>query len=232
MKMIKFMAFLMFGGLFLASCSKDEEIDPTITIDFEGEYWNKLIDKEQYGGDLIYSETPYKWTDAASTLSSEVVKADWSAWGSGFGWDYGFAISNYVKPDASSYQEQMSVSKAQGNFAVAYNDNSTLTFADDKEHEIVSIDLSPVAYAYNLMKKACGPGYSFQVILTFEQADGKKIQSKIDIAKDEVVQEGFLKYLFGVKAKSIVFTFDGSDKGEWGLNTPKYIAIDNIVVKP
>lgn len=230
MKMIKFMASLMFGGLFLASCSKDEEIDPTITIDFEGEYWNKLIDKEQYGGKLIYSADEYKWTDAASTLSSEVVKEDWGEYG--IGWKHGFAISNYVNPDAKDFNEQLSVRKAQGNFAVAFDNNSTLTFADGKEHEIVSIDLSPVAYAYNLMKKACGPDYSFQVILTFEQADGKKIQSKIDIAKDEVVQEGFLKYLFGVKAKSIVFTFDGSDKGEWGLNTPKYIAIDNIVVKP
>lgn len=230
MKMIKFMAFLMFGGLFLASCSKDEEIAPTITIDFEGEYWNKLIDKEQYGGKLIYSADEYKWTDAATTLSSEIVKEDWGEYG--IGWKHGFAISNYVNPDAKDFNEQLSVRKAQGNFAVAFDNNSTLTFADGKEHEIVSIDLSPVAYAYNLMKKACGPDYSFQVILTFEQADGKKIQSKIDIAKDEVVQEGFLKYLFGVKAKSIVFTFDGSDKGEWGLNTPKYIAIDNIVVKP
>lgn len=200
-------------------------------VDFEGEYWNKLIDKKQYGGELIYSADAYKWTDAATTLSSEVVKADWSAWGSGFGWDYGFAISNYVKADAASYQEQLSVSKANGNFAVAYNDNSTLTFTDGLDHEIVSIDIAPVAYAYNLMKKACGKGYSFQVILNFVKADGSKKEVKLDIAKDDLVQEGFLTYTFNQKAKSVVFTFDGSDKGDWGLNTPKYVAIDNIVIK-
>lgn len=81
--MIKFMAFLMFGGLFLASCSKDEEIDPTFTVDFEGEYWNKLIDNKQYGGKLIYSADAYKWTDAATTLSSEIAKADWGTYGYG-----------------------------------------------------------------------------------------------------------------------------------------------------
>lgn len=229
MKMIKFMAFLMFGGLFLASCSKDEEIDPTFTVDFEGEYWNKLIDNKQYGGKLIYSADAYKWTDAATTLSSEIAKADWGTYG--YGWAHGFAISNYVNPDAKDFNEQLSVRKAQGNFAVAFDNNSTLTFADGKDHEIVSMDIAPVAYAYNLMKKACGKGYSFQVILNFEQADGSKKEVKLDIAKDDLVQEGFLTYTFNQKAKSVVFTFDGSDKGDWGLNTPKYVAIDNIVIK-
>ena len=138
MKITKFMAFLMFGGMLLASCSEENE-DPqpapqpevkTVTVDFEGEYWNKLIDDKQNGGQLIYSDKEYKWTDAATTLSSEIVKADWSQWGMGYGWDHGIAISNYINPDATSYQEQLSVEKSTGNFAVAYDDNSAMTFAD------------------------------------------------------------------------------------------------------
>ena len=232
MKMIKFMAFLMFGGLVFASCSEDE--DETITVNFEGNYYNALIDDPQYGGKLIYSADEYKWTDATTSLSGEVVKADWSAWGMGYGWDCGIAISNYVNPNASSYKEQLSVSKATGNFAVAYNDNSYMTFTDGKAHHIVSIDLAPVAYAYNSMKKACGEGYEFDVVLTFENranASAPRVQKIISLAKDADVQEGFKTFPIDVDATGINITFDGTDKGNYGLNTPKYVAIDNIVLK-
>lgn len=229
MKMIKFMAFLMFGGLVLASCSEDEK-DETVTVDFEGSYYNALIDNAQYGGDLIYSGAEYKWTDAKTSLSSEVVKADWSAWGMGYGWDHGIAISNYINPDAASYQEQLAVSKATGNFAVAFDNNSTLTFADGKAHHVVSMDLAPVAYAYNSMKKACGPGYEFDVILTIENG-AQKSEKIIALAKDADVQDGFKTFPIGLDATSISISFDGTDKNDWGLSTPKYVAIDNIVLK-
>lgn len=237
--MIKFMAFLMFGGLVLASCSEDNE-DETITVNFEGDYYNALIDDAQYGGKLIYSGDEYKWTDKATSLSSEVVKADWSAWGMGYGWDHGIAISNYINPQAESYKEQLAVSKASGNFAVAFDNNSELTFADGKAHHVVSIDLAPVAYAYNSMKKACGDGYEFDVILTFENRASASVsptgapasaQRIISLAKDNDVQDGFKTYPIDLDATSIRITFDGTDKNDWGLVTPKYVAIDNIVIK-
>ncbi len=230
MKKLYFLAMMLCASFAFTSCDDSVLIDPSDIVNFEGEYWNKLIDDKQYNGSLIYSGAEYKWTDANTTLSGEVVKADWSQWGMGYGWDHGFAISNYVNANAKDYNEQLSVSKAQGNFAVAYNDGSQLTFADGQEHEIRSIDLAPVAYAYNEMKKACGKGYSFQVIMTFEAANGTKQTVKVDIAKDDVVQEGFATIQLYQKAKSITFTFDGSDKSEYGLLTPKYIAIDNIVI--
>ncbi|GEM_PF-3213122 len=218
-----------FYTLILALCAFGAVSAQTKTVTFEGEYFNALIDNPQYGGNLIYSGTEYKWTDAATQLSGEVVKADWTAWGYGYGWDNGFAISNYVNPEATTYAEQLSVAKADGNFAVAYANNSTLKFADGKEREIVSIDLSPVAYAYNSMLKACGDGYEFNVILTFNKADGSKSEKVVALAKGEDVQNGFKTYAFNEKAVSIVFTFDGTDKGNYGLNTPTYVAIDNVV---
>ena len=231
MKMIKFMAFLMFGGLMFTACSEDDEEDNTMIVTFEGDYFDKLIDNPQNGGPLIYSGDEYKWTDEKTTLGSEVVKADWSQWGMGYGWDHGIAISNYVNPDAASYQEQLSVAKAQGNFAVAFDNGSALTFADGQAHEFVSIDLSPVAYAYNSMKKACGPGYEFDVIMTFEKADGTTAERVVALAKDDQVQDGFKTYALNVTAKSMTITFDGTDKNDWGLVTPKYVALDNIVIK-
>jgi len=216
--------------LFMAACAFSSVFAQKNTVTFEGDYYTKLIDNAQYGGALIYSADEYKWTDEATSLSSEVVKADWSAWGMGYGWDHGFAISNYVNPDAASYQEQLSVAKADGNFAVAYADRSALTFADGKEREIESIDLSPVAYAYNSMLKACGDGYEFNVILTFTKADGSQVAKTVALAKGDEVQNGFKTYTFNEKAVSVTFTFDGTDKSDWGLNTPTYVAIDNVVI--
>lgn len=202
----------------------------TPVVDFEGDYFTALVDDAQYNGKLIYSGDEYKWNDAVTGLTSEVIKADWSAWGMGFGWDHGIAISNYVNPDAASYQEQLSVAKADGNFAVAYDNGSALTFNDSKAHTFVSIDLSPVAYAYNSMLKACGEGYAFDVILTFALENGETAEKVVNIAKDNLVQSGFETVKLGYKATSMTITFDGSDKGTYGLNTPKYIAIDNVVI--
>lgn len=238
MKKAKFMAFLLFAGFAFAACeSDDDEFHPTlddkntVTVTFEGSYWDALIDNAQYGGSLIYSGDTYAWTDPQTSLSSEVVKADWSQWGMGYGWDHGIAISNYVNPDATSYMEQLSVGKSDGNFAVAFDNNSALTFADGKAREIVSIDLAPVAYAYNQMVGVADTGYEFDVILTFALEDGSNVSRTIALAKDSGVQKKFETYNFGIKATSVRLTFDGTDKSEWGLNTPKYVAIDNIVVK-
>lgn len=238
MKQIKFLGLAVFGVLLATSCD-DDEVQDIIetgteyqTVTFDGEYWNNLIDNQQYGGSLIYSADEYKWTDAATSLSSKVVKADWTAWGLGYGWSNGFAISNYVNPDAKDYTEQLSVTKSTGNFAVAYEDGSVLEFADSADHRVKSIDLSLVAYAYNTMvKNEAGDGYEFNVILTFKKANGAETKYTVPMASGTTVQDGFKTFEFDDTAKSITFTFDGTNKGDWGLNTPKYVAVDNIVVE-
>lgn len=239
MKITKFMTLLMFGGMVFASCSEEnEEPQPltqpevkTVTVDFEGDYWTKLIDDKQNGGQLIYSDKEYKWTDATTTLSSEIVKADWSAWGMGFGWDYGLAISNYINPDATSYEDQLSVEKSTGNFAVAYNDNSEMTFADGQNHHLVSIDLSPVEYAYKYMTKIAGEGFKFDVIFTFTKTNGEIAKKTFEFANGTTIQKGFKTFPLDIDANKITINFDGTDKNEYGLLTPKYVAIDNIVVE-
>ncbi len=32
----------------------------------------------------------------------------------------------------------------------------------------------------------------------------------------------------GGEVDKVIFTFDSSDKGQWGINTPTYVCIDNI----
>ena len=97
--------------------SKDYDLK---IVDFEGDYWNALIDDPQYGGKLLYGEggfgmeTPYTWTDANTGLSHAFPKSD-GAYGAPYCyWSYGHAISNYVSGEIQtygSYQYQLTVYK-------------------------------------------------------------------------------------------------------------------------
>lgn len=238
------MAMLLCAGMAFVSCNKDDDKpfnnpddqkDQTVVIDFEGSTFTNMIDDVQYGGELIYSATPYAWVDANTGLSGEVIKADWSSWGMGYGWDFGFAISNYVDPLAADFLNQLAVPVSNGskNFAVCYNPGSKLTFADGKAHKVLTMQYCPTSYVMNNELQAADKNYEFKVIVTFMHADSTSTDRTIYLANGKSVQKDWQTADFGdVKPwVSATFNFDGSDKGEWGLNTPMYVAIDNIVVK-
>ena len=237
MKKILFLAVaLVLGASALTSCSdKDDDKDLYVTVDFEGSAYATLIDTVQYGGPLIYSGTPYKWTDAASNLSGELVKADWTAYGMGYGWDSGFAISNYVDNSAdASYDKQLAVPQSNGSkqFAVCYGDGSAIAFADGSAHVVNSMMVSPNTYCLNDMKKAANSSYEFKAVATGTKADGTTSTLDIVLAKGTDVKDNWFTVDMSAlgAVKSIAFSFDGTDKGSWGLNTPKYLAVDNIVI--
>ena len=55
MKKIYFMAMLLCAGFAFTSCDEDDELEPnavednTLTLTFEGSYFDALIDSPQYG---------------------------------------------------------------------------------------------------------------------------------------------------------------------------------------
>lgn len=237
-KFLSLVAIAAMATFGMTSCSNDEgETVNFYTVNFEESYFTALIDNPQYGGKLLYSPDEYKWQDKETTLSSKCEKEDWSQWGmEGFGWKNGIAISNYVDATADSFDKQLAVpSKSQvtgNNFAVVWDNNSELTFADGQAHTIVSMDICNTSYALANIKKNLGKGYEFKVNCTFYKADGSKVEDAFLLAKDDQVIDKWTTLNmsgFG-PIKKIVFTFDGTDKGDWGLNTPKYFALDNIVV--
>lgn len=89
-----------------AQASKDYDLK---IVDFEGDYWNALIDDPQYGGKLLYGEggfgmeTPYTWTDANTGLSHAFPKSNGAFGGTYCYWSYGEAISNYVSGEIQTY---------------------------------------------------------------------------------------------------------------------------------
>lgn len=233
-------AALFMGAAMFTSCEKDddEKDEKYATVTFEGEYFDKLIDNPQYGGALIYSGDEYSWTDEKTTLSSSCEKEDWTMWNAGWGWKSGFAISNYVDNDPEAgYMKQLSVPVSNGskNFAVAWDNGSALAFADGKAHLVKSMDVCLTTYTLNNIKKNLGEGYYFRAVAEAIDANDQKQMLELVLASDnEAIDEWTTIDLaeFG-PIKSVTFTFDGSDMSGYGggLATPKYFAIDNIVVK-
>lgn len=245
MKALRLFVCLLCVGMLAASCSNDENEARIETVTFEGEYWNSLIDNAQYGGPLLYGNlaSAYRWIDEGTHLSGGMT----NAWGGQFGFsEGGIAISNYVSSDFehhNNFNHQLEAPSVIGgkNFAIVYcatqDDNlTTLSILDDKPHVIRSMQLCPSTYLIG----AATYGTDFSKALTGEDdfltlhitADnGKTIEAKL-VEKGQIQtswKEISLAELGAVR--SISFSMTGSDSTEWGLNTPTYFAIDNIVVE-
>ncbi len=242
MKSIKFMAFLLLAGsgVLFTSCNEDAEESVTerrtATVTFEGEYFASLIDNPQYGGSLLYGGQDIPWTDEATRLSGVAISSN-NVWGGN--WDSGTAISNYIDAEVKTngdYLHQLAIPTANGssNFAVVW-EHATLSFADDEARQLQSIDLCATTYLLNVMQNGNGfckalteQGSYFTLTLTAN--NGASIN--MDLARDGKIQAAWKTVNLSSlgMVKSLSFSFSGSDEGQFGLNTPRYVAIDNIVI--
>ena len=232
----------------MVSCGDDDnkkEPEPQIqTVDFESEYFTNLIDNPQYMGPQLYPQGDdaklYTWTDEETTLSSTFTDAVGMQY-----WSGGIAISNYIDADLGNgdYEHQLAVTKSNGskNFAVA-NENAYMTLKTAKE--IKSIDVMNTTYALNVIKngnpyaKALTEDGSYFEVQIEGYKDGKETSTfGVDLARDGKAVEDWktveVSELGAVD--SVVFKFYGSDASTWDgvtyLNTPAYVAIDNVVIK-
>ena len=245
MKAIKFMAFLLMTGTALprfTSCEEDEDgkFKNYSVVGFEEDNFTQLIDSPQYGGPILYSGNDTQWADVMTTLSGGTTgsASEWSGVVCKT-WDNGTAISNYVEAnvkDSADYLHQLAVPVSNGsrNFGVVF-DEATIYFADGKARQINSIDLCPTTYLLGVMQNGNGQakalteeGDIFQVMITADNG----VSVPVTLALNGDIQTTWKTVSLSLlgKTKSLKFTFLGSDTGEWGLNTPKYVAIDNIKV--
>lgn len=112
--MKKLFLFLALGAM-VVSCSPSDDrggcLDDgkeRVTLDFEGAYWDALIDNPQYNGELLYKQEGYSWYDEATDLYSTVNEL----WYTAAYWNGGLAVSNYYTTDyttATSFMEQLTV---------------------------------------------------------------------------------------------------------------------------
>lgn len=160
----------------------------------------------------------------------------------------GFAVSSKTDSVNSGYINQYSVKAGRGalgsdQFALVF-DTATLVLSQSiiKEQKVKSIMLANSTYSYNdmrdgsLFSKKFTDGEWFKVIITGYQGSaivgtveyyladfrsGKKFLNK-DWVKVDISVLG--------EVSSLGFSFDSSDKGVWGVNTPKYVCIDNLTL--
>lgn len=249
MKKIKFMALLLMAGMAFTACDEDDDFNPqreeeqTVTVDFEGSYFSAFIDNPQYGGELLYGElaSNYRWIDPVTSLSGGMT----NLWGGMYGYsEGGVAISNYIDATTDSihsYTEQLAVPVSNGssNFAVVY-DQATVLFADSVAREIKSIDLIGTTYMLSVAKQGNGLARPLNLSTDYLNAiitgyDGDELKGSVTVSL--CAGGGFMEKWYTCnlsslgKVTSLKFTMDGSDKGDYGVNTPLYFALDNVVIK-
>lgn len=209
-------------------------------LDFEGSYWDALIDNPQYNGTLLYGENAvnYKWADEKTSLTGGLTLA----WGGAYGFaEGGTAISNYIDANIqehATYEYQLAVPVSNGskNFAVVYC-GATVKFPVDVKRVIKSMDIAPTTYLLGVMKNGDG-GYAKALTedgdfltLVITADNGKALD--VDMARDGAILETWKTFDLSSlgEVNSLTFSMKGSDASNYGPKQPTYFAFDNVVVK-
>lgn len=227
-------AFVAIGIFFLSSCEKDEPEKDKITfegvdIEPDGYYINK-----SGGFTLGNAFFPTRYNE------------DFDSWS-------GFVVSGHDDTETRGYENMYSAiagSGAEGSekFAVFYTMSAdTLEFLVPEK--VTNISFCNSTYAYYAMLEGDSfsrqfggesgdePDYFNLLIKAYDEAGTLVANFSLTLANYTYVnnaedfisnawtdvdlsQAGYLKYL--------VFSFESTDTGDFGINTPTYICIDNI----
>lgn len=236
MKKSKWFLFALGMSFIFSSCQKDDPIETTnvVVVDFEDvqlgneNYWNGSDGK----GEFLANGFRFKNT---------YVSSDWGDFWSGF------ACSAMNDTITEGYENQYSTIAGSGafgshQFAIAFDDSATILIPENRlaTYSAKSIMLTNTTYSYWDMK--IGSAFSkkfaaddwFKIIikgfwkghetssLEYFLADFRNGKSFISKEWKEVNISTL------GKIDQLSFFFDSSDKGAFGVNTPKYVCIDNL----
>lgn len=240
---------LLSGGrlALAASLASAAPLASALTVDFGDVNLSTPPAQSGFGG--VY----YNGSDGAGGFSSggasfgNNYNADWDSWD-------GFAYSTATDTSTVGYTNQYSAYALGGNtgaYAVAfagYATPATIAFATDIAP--ISVDLTNVTYAALDMldgsafsKKFGGASGDdsdwFSVTLTSYDAGHAEIGSVTFYLADFRFADNSLDYVvsdwtnvdlagLGSGVRSIELSWDSSDVGSFGINTPLYVALDNL----
>lgn len=233
MKTLKFFAFLLAATatITFTSCSDDDDDDVTV-IDFE----NIELPKEGYINN--------KPMQLEGITFYNKFTSEWGSW-------EGFSFSNCNDITNADYSNQYSVYSNGGadkseKFAVAFAGHEEPThfkFPDGqtKTFRNVMVNNSTVTALIikngNTFSKKFESGDWFKVIFTGYNAAGEKTSEKPVVyyladfqdGKNYICKDWKEVNLESLgKVNKITVTFDSSDKGQYGVNTPQYVCLDNL----
>ncbi len=238
--MLAFTAMIMF----FASCQKEDEISENNdsnnkqTATFE----DNTLEVESYWDG---SDSTGAFVSGGVTFENTFSVTDY-----GDSWA-GFAYSNMTDDTTADLANQFSAyagggangSSTYGIFFPAFDSVFYMDF--EKEVTVESMMITNTTYAALAMRDGSqfsqpldsGDWYEVTIV---GYMDTVEVSSKSFMLADftspdsteHYIQKDWLKAELDFNAvNKITFTFDGSDQGQYGLNTPKYVAIDNIIFK-
>lgn len=247
---------LLFGmlavvAILFSSCEdlgyQTEIIDfEDVQLDSTGVYNGSDLSGTQFETGYYLKNIP----SGAVELINEYSVTDWG--GYLFESWKGFAVSSLTDSVTSGYDNQYSVKAGKGalgskQFALVFDTARVILFHPEgkgviQNPKVKSVMLTNSTYTYNDMRdgspfsKKFAEGEWFKVIITgylgttvvgnveYYLADfrsGKKFLNK-DWVKVDISELG--------EVSALGFSFDSSDKGAWGVNTPKYVCVDNLTI--
>ena len=159
---------------------------------------------------------------------------------------YDFALSNQTSTEYKALSDQYHSATGGGhnssNFVIAYPQGGTISVTHNADGDVIpGFYITNTAYAYTSM--TAGDGYADPLPaggwLKVRAYDADNVTNFVDFYLADLRADNELDHYvvsdwewFDLtplgKVKGVQFVFDGSDKGQWGLNTPAYFAMDNF----
>jgi len=237
-----FLAAIALAFVF-SSCQSETEKESIITfVDFEKVSLN--TDSIWNGSDLSGEKVDNSYIStiniSPASFENTFTTASW-----GGSWE-GIAFSSKTDELTPGWINEYSSIAGSGaynssQYALAF-DTATFAFPAglNGEYQIKSMMLTNSTWAYWEIKNGSGFGKKFvaddwfKVIITGYLNKVKTGEIEYYLA-DYRSGKSFLSSQWNKvdvssigKANQVTFTFDSSDKGQFGVNTPKYVCIDNI----
>ena len=224
-KILSLAAIAAICALSMASCDDNDDDDDAITT----------VTFEEFG---LSGDTALVGVSAtAKNITFDNVKDEW-------GYYYGFTVSTKTDMETAGYLNQYSVYATSGAnnssaFAIYYHGDSCY-IKSKTAFEPVSVDVCLTTYTYLSAKngdyyaKILGDDDWFAATFTGYDEAGSEVGSvEVKLIDGASWMDSWTNVDLSElgKVNKIFISFDGSDKGDWGLNTPAYIALDNLKVK-
>ena len=256
-----FALLLASAAMIASCSDNDDDHVKVVTVTFEGAAWTPYVaatvDKT-YTGDVATED--YVWQDAETSLSSTPIFTDYG-YGKYFGggWvvssynskdeaqfgDYSYDLYVYNASNADAVKG--GGRNGSDNFLVGYGniDDShdtrpTLEFADGKARTIRGCYVNSTCYTLNVMRNgnAFSPalGDEDEVVISATGYDAAGAEtgsvSLLFATKDKMITEWTAWDLSSLGAVTKVrFGMSGGPENAYGMTTPTYYAIDDVIVE-
>ncbi len=205
-------------------------------------FWNGSDLSGEHDGNSYYGSF------ASSVFIFENIFTDWGATGTSY---MGFACSSLTDTVTSGFTNQYSPKAGEGangsaQFALAYDDGATFncTYKEGyTNNTLKSVMVTNGTYTYNEIRDGSAYSKKFEsgdwFKVTFTGYKGETETGSVDYyladfrdGKTYINKEWVEVDLTPLSdATTVMITFDSTDKGQFGVNTPTYVFIDNLTIE-